>query len=72
MHLLRGKDIGGDTLSAHLHQPLLIAWPYLMGALRQGYKRQVEDDVTSSSAAFTSLIVSHVHPRPFVICLISE
>ena len=58
MHLLRGKDIGGDTLSTHLHQPLLIAWPYLMGALRQSYKRQVEDDVTSTLSAFSSLSVS--------------
>ena len=61
MHLHRGEEADeGDTLSTHLHRPLLTAWPYLMAALRQGYKRRVADDVASSSAAFSSLSVSRL------------
>ena len=56
--LRRGEGEQGIELSMHLHQPLLIAWPYLMTALRHNYKRQVANNITSSSLAFTSFDVS--------------
>ena len=64
----RGEGPAGDTLYTRLHQPLLIAWPYLVAALRQDYKQQAaaEGGVRLSSSAFSRLTVSFLS----VFCLL--